>query len=462
MRPRVLIVDDDKRFLNSLDLVPFENCDIETLDSPLKAIDAWDKLRPHIIVSDVHMPGIHGVDFSLIVRRLMKSDHFIYISANTRKEIEEKYGDIGDYRFFRKPLNQEFFRYLDDLSGDLQNRLGDSAMTELSREIAGRVDLLDKLFGAWKEAEDYEYQCFAGNQYHGLTEKQRIHLGRLRRKLDVLAGFLEIDEETLGEIYAGFASKHLPAAAMIRRDLLQKLPGEVVELEFPFTYHHAFSDETLTFRRLELCNNGDDAWISLDGERLDHAGYFGFIRPGEADPVLSLPEAWGALKGAACYAVRGHIDELIAASRYPDMPEGTELKVTFHQPVLLNNGVVIREFRGRGGFLQVPGQAIDHPDRLTLWPADIPDFTLRGVCEVRVRRAADGHWLMERDGRLCSPPVQLLQAERVAREGAPAWSEYDGRREAVRFALDLAAGRRHWSLAGKDYGPEDFCIGDAV
>jgi response regulator RpfG family c-di-GMP phosphodiesterase len=64
MRKVILAVDDEKSALNSLHrLFRSRHYDFISFDSPVEALDAIKKIKPHIIISDKQMPGMEGIDF---------------------------------------------------------------------------------------------------------------------------------------------------------------------------------------------------------------------------------------------------------------------------------------------------------------------------------------------------------------------------------------------------------------
>lgn len=82
MRKIILAVDDEKCVLSSLGRI-FRGDDYEFIpfNSPVKALEALDTIKPHIIISDKRMPHIEGVDFLTRAREILHCSFRILLTS---------------------------------------------------------------------------------------------------------------------------------------------------------------------------------------------------------------------------------------------------------------------------------------------------------------------------------------------------------------------------------------------
>jgi PleD family two-component response regulator len=68
-RQRILIVDDDQAHLSSTKgILEAEGYDVYTHDQPFGSTTAIMKLRPHLVLLDVNMPGLSGEKLADVYR----------------------------------------------------------------------------------------------------------------------------------------------------------------------------------------------------------------------------------------------------------------------------------------------------------------------------------------------------------------------------------------------------------
>ncbi len=111
-RPRILIVDDDRNVrlllagcLSKMDVSVFE---AEDGDSAAQLINDND---PHLVVSDIKMPGMGGFELLENIRKDKKKDStvFIMITGDLDEGASEKAFKLGANDFIRKPISAEEF-----------------------------------------------------------------------------------------------------------------------------------------------------------------------------------------------------------------------------------------------------------------------------------------------------------------------------------------------------------------
>ncbi|MFH2036080.1 MAG: response regulator [Candidatus Zixiibacteriota bacterium] len=104
--PRILLVDDEKEFVHTLS----ERLQTRSFKSSIvydgeQAIEYLKSEQPDVMVLDLMMPGINGME----VLRQVKSDHpdveVIILTGHGSKTEEEQAEDLGAFAYLNKPVN---------------------------------------------------------------------------------------------------------------------------------------------------------------------------------------------------------------------------------------------------------------------------------------------------------------------------------------------------------------------
>lgn len=109
---KILVVEDDHI---SLKLIEFTlknfGHDVLTASNGKEAWDILEKEFISVVVSDLMMPEMDGLELCTMIRRAAHVDHrytyFILLTARTDKESYHKAMEMGVDDFLNKPLNQE-------------------------------------------------------------------------------------------------------------------------------------------------------------------------------------------------------------------------------------------------------------------------------------------------------------------------------------------------------------------
>lgn len=113
--PKILFVDDSRTMLFVL-RAHLSGCNFEFLEAPdgMTAMRCAMKVRPSVIISDVEMPGVSGIDLCRLVRSAPGLTHtrLILISSKwttaRRREVES----IGVDGMLPKPLDPDMLKQL--------------------------------------------------------------------------------------------------------------------------------------------------------------------------------------------------------------------------------------------------------------------------------------------------------------------------------------------------------------
>jgi len=186
---KLLYIEDNKatRLVTTMFLEPYFSSIVEATDGR-EALKLYEEERPDIIISDIEMPQMNGLEFSKKIREKDKKTPIIIITAYTSVEYLLEAVTLKLIKYINKPLKET----------DLLEAL-DVAFRELESESPSVIQLDKTLF----------YDSF--NQV--LSSKKRIiHLSSSESKLlDILiknreriVSYSEIEDYIWGDKYMSF------------------------------------------------------------------------------------------------------------------------------------------------------------------------------------------------------------------------------------------------------------------
>jgi DNA-binding NtrC family response regulator len=115
---RVLVIDDEQPIADSLVTIFRNNgFDATSVYSGYSAIEAARSVHPDVVISDVRMPGVNGLDAILSIWRRLPSAKFILCSGQAdytdRLSMAREQG--FSFVYLHKPIPpQSFIEYLKD------------------------------------------------------------------------------------------------------------------------------------------------------------------------------------------------------------------------------------------------------------------------------------------------------------------------------------------------------------
>lgn len=105
---RVFVVDDDEIIAETLSEIFARNgLTVESFSNPLDALDAASKACPHVLVSDVVMPQLSGVELAMRYKKICPSGIVLLISAqaSTVDLLEPARRNGYSFPLYGKPIN---------------------------------------------------------------------------------------------------------------------------------------------------------------------------------------------------------------------------------------------------------------------------------------------------------------------------------------------------------------------
>jgi two-component system alkaline phosphatase synthesis response regulator PhoP len=108
MRFKILIIEDEKSLLDTLTLnLQLENFDVYPLTNSVNALDVIQNIKPDLIILDIMMPHMSGIDFyqTLLNQQIKIPTIFLTAKNNIKDKIEGLKLGVDDY--ITKPFDLE-------------------------------------------------------------------------------------------------------------------------------------------------------------------------------------------------------------------------------------------------------------------------------------------------------------------------------------------------------------------
>lgn len=129
-KPRVLIVDDEEKARTNLKdfISPRYECEIDEAPDGESAIEKVKATKPDIILLDIRMPGISGIEAIAEIKKIAPDSRIIVISAWKSPDVATKAVGMGAFDYLDKPLSLTVFK-----------ERFDSALVSIGRLVKKRV-----------------------------------------------------------------------------------------------------------------------------------------------------------------------------------------------------------------------------------------------------------------------------------------------------------------------------------
>ena len=282
-RPRAMCVDDEaitlRLITRLLEQLGFE---ATPFSSPIEAIAAFDASRPDLVISDIRMPGMDGLEFLAAVRA--RDDEVPVIIASGQSSIENALEALrrGATGMLFKPFTASEFE------AEVTSTLTRARMRADAIRYRFLTPVLDGValaLSAAIEARDHE------------TGEHCRTLGSLAERI---AGLLGLDEQTATTIRIGGYLHDVGKIAIADAILLK--PGPLTAEEYAEMQRHAEIGAGIVDTHAAM--HGIAEIVRHHHERWDGAGYPDRIR-GLDIPVgariVAVADAWSAMTSDRVY-----------------------------------------------------------------------------------------------------------------------------------------------------------------
>ena len=105
--PHILIVDDEDTARENLKsfILPRYDCNISEANDGESAIEKVKSAKPDIVLLDVRMPGIGGIEAIKEIKTILPDSRVIIISAWTSPDVATKAQGMGAFDYIDKPID---------------------------------------------------------------------------------------------------------------------------------------------------------------------------------------------------------------------------------------------------------------------------------------------------------------------------------------------------------------------
>ncbi|MDL2257019.1 response regulator [Bacteroidales bacterium OttesenSCG-928-I14] len=112
LRPTVLIIDDEIEMIWFIGEIFSSNYNIITSNDPLQLDNILAEFTPNVIISDVMMPGMTGIELTQKIKSKEETSHIPVILVSGKYEIEQQIEalEAGAEIYITKPFNSEYLK----------------------------------------------------------------------------------------------------------------------------------------------------------------------------------------------------------------------------------------------------------------------------------------------------------------------------------------------------------------
>lgn len=108
-RIKILLVDDEIEFVRTLSQrLTLRKLTVYTAYNGKEALSFINKTEPDVIVLDLKMPGLHGIEVLKKVKKNHPRIQVIILTGHGSKTMEKEAEKIGSFDFLHKPVNIDF------------------------------------------------------------------------------------------------------------------------------------------------------------------------------------------------------------------------------------------------------------------------------------------------------------------------------------------------------------------
>jgi DNA-binding NarL/FixJ family response regulator len=108
IRPRVLLADDHAGILTALKRMLQPSCEVvESVTDGIAAVEAAARLKPDVLVLDLAMPGMGGIDACRKIKLANPQVKVVILTANNDPDLKREAFNVGASAFILKKFMAE-------------------------------------------------------------------------------------------------------------------------------------------------------------------------------------------------------------------------------------------------------------------------------------------------------------------------------------------------------------------
>ena len=179
MRYRILIVEDEPISLEMLSKTLKEDFNVLTANNGKKGFELYKKFNPHIIISDLNMPIMNGIELIQKIRELDQNSKIIITTFKNDVQTLLQASELKLFKYLIKPIDFIALKNIIKESIEELNRFNTVALN--------LINISPTLI--WKTSE---FELFSNNQIVKLTPKEKKVLNLLLQKPNQVFTYNEI------------------------------------------------------------------------------------------------------------------------------------------------------------------------------------------------------------------------------------------------------------------------------
>lgn len=140
---KVLLVDDEIAFVNTLaQRLRLRNLLVDTVYDGEQALSYIKEIEPDVIVLDLKMPGLHGIEVLREIKKIKREIQVIILTGHGTDKDEEETRKLGGFDYLQKPADIDLLvRKIKEAFSEKIER----AMTAIAFAEGGDLDEAEKI-----------------------------------------------------------------------------------------------------------------------------------------------------------------------------------------------------------------------------------------------------------------------------------------------------------------------------
>jgi DNA-binding response OmpR family regulator len=140
---KVLLVDDEIAFVNTLaQRLRLRGLLVDTVYDGAQALSYINDIEPDVIVLDLKMPGLHGIEVLREIKKIKREIQVIILTGHGTDKDEEEAKKLGGFDYLQKPADIDLLvRKIKEAFSEKIER----AMTAITFAQAGVFDEAQKI-----------------------------------------------------------------------------------------------------------------------------------------------------------------------------------------------------------------------------------------------------------------------------------------------------------------------------
>ncbi len=175
MKPLIVAVDDEIEILKNYDIIFGERFEVKSFDHPHKFLQALEQKQLehiYVLLADLKMPGLDGIDMVRKAREMGSEFPFILLSGHLDKKAILDATDLGAFRLITKPPSFDY------LINTVEQLIIEHDIAEVQKEIYQGLKELKKILTPDLKT-DGSAESTKGNTAHPIIEHVESRIQKL-------------------------------------------------------------------------------------------------------------------------------------------------------------------------------------------------------------------------------------------------------------------------------------------